>query len=385
MSIYLDYNATSPVDQRVLEVMIDVYQNHYGNADSRTHDFGEDTRQIVESARSGIANLVGVRSDEILFTSGATESNNMVFLGLQEYGIASNRKHIITTSIEHKAILESAKFLELHGFDVEYIHPDQSGRVRAMEVLSHVRQDTLLVSVMHVNNETGIIQPVKEIGEALSETEVLFHTDATQSCGKLVEEVRSLKYDAMSFAAHKLYGPQGIGALVLRKKRYKYPPMKPLLYGGPQEHGLRPGTTPVALAAGFGKACELAMNEYKHLLDEYRKIKDVILQILYDSGIQYKINGDQKYCTPNTINISLRGVSSEALMMATRQYCGISNGSACTSKNYNVSYVLSSMGLSQEDAESAIRISWGAYVDYEKVADSFKQLVAVAKQMSITF
>lgn len=381
MSIYLDYNATSPVDKRVLDVMIDVYRNHYGNADSRTHDFGEDTRMIVESSRAHIAELIGVKPDEVIFTSGATESNNMILFGLQEYGIASNRKHIITTSIEHKAILEAAKLLEHHGFDVEYIHPDRSGRISAEEVLSHVRQDTLLVSVMHVNNETGIIQPVREIGETLSKTDVIFHTDATQSCGKLVEEIKELKYNAMSFAAHKLYGPQGIGALILRKKRYKYPPVRPLLYGGPQEHGLRPGTTPVALAAGFGKACELASNEHKQLLNECRKIKDVILQVLSDSDIQYKINGDQRYCLPNTLNVSLCGVSSEALMLATKQYCSISNGSACTSRNYSVSYVLSSMGLSQEDAESALRISWGSSTSLNDVSNSFKELIAVAKEM----
>lgn len=384
MSLYLDYNATSPVDKRVLEVMMDVYENHWGNAGSRTHDFGEDARRIVEDARARIAGLIGVRPDEVIFTSGATESNNMVLFGFREYGIESGRKHIITTSVEHKAILEAAKILGQHGFEVEYIHPDRSGRISAEEVLSHVRQDTLLVSVMHVNNETGIIQPVQEIGEALSETKVLFHTDATQSCGKLVEEVRALKYDAMSFTAHKLYGPQGIGALVLRKKRYRYPPVRPLLYGGPQEHGLRPGTTPVALAAGFGKACELAADEYRRLSDECREIKDVILKILSDSEIQYKINGDQRYCMPNTLNVSLCGLSSEALMLASKQYCSISNGSACTSEKYSVSYVLSSMGLSQEDAESAIRISWGANTNCNDVAGSFRELIAIARSMTVS-
>lgn len=383
MSIYLDYNATAPVDPRVLDTMIDVYKNHYGNADSRTHDFGDDTLKIVKSARTNVANLIGVRSDEVIFTSGATESNNMVLLGLQDYATATGKKHIITSSIEHKAILEAAKFLEQNGFEVDYISPDRSGRVNAEDILSYVRKDTLLVSIMHVNNETGVIQPIQEIGEALSKTEVLFHTDATQSCGKLVEEIKAVKYDMMSFTAHKLYGPQGIGALVLRKKKYKYPPIKPLLYGGPQEFGMRPGTTPVALVAGFGKACELAANEYAQLLNSYKQTKDIILRILSDSGIQYKINGDQRFCIPNTLNVSLMGVSSEALMLATKQYCGISNGSACTSKNYSISYVLNNMGLSQEEAESAIRISWGTGVNYEEITKSFAQLVAVAKQMSI--
>ena len=193
MSVYLDYNATSPVDPRVLDVMIDVYRNHYGNAESRTHDYGEDSRKIVETARSSVARLLGVKTDEVLFTSGATESNNMVLLGLQDYGKRTKRKHIVTTSIEHKAILEAAKHLERDGFEIDYIRPGASGRISVSDVLSRVRKDTLLVSVMHVNNETGVIQPIKEIGESLHGSSALFHTDATQSCGKLVEEIRELK------------------------------------------------------------------------------------------------------------------------------------------------------------------------------------------------
>ncbi len=258
MSVYLDYNASAPVDERVVDLMVDVYKNNIGNADSRTHGFGEKARSIVENARKQVASLLKVKPDEVFFTSGATESNNIAIQGLREYAEKSDKKHIITTAIEHKAVLETVKHLESEGFKIDIVSPDLSGRVSAERILEKVRNDTLLVSVMHVNNETGVIQPVKEIGNQLQERKVLFHIDATQSCGKLVDEIRELKYDMLSFSAHKLMGPQGVGVLVLRKKSYKLPPVKAILFGGQQEHGIRPGTIPVALVAGCGKACEIA-------------------------------------------------------------------------------------------------------------------------------
>ena len=340
MSIYLDYNASAPINSRVLDIMIDAFKNHAGNADSRTHDFGNDARSLIEQSREKIAALLGVKRDEVFFTSGATESNNIAILGLKEYGLKNKRKHIITSSIEHKAVLEAAKHLEKDGFEVEFVDPDISGRISVDEVASKIRPDTLLVSIMHVNNETGIIQPVAELGEYLSNTNTLFHIDATQSCGKLVEEIRELKYNMMSISAHKMHGPQGIGALILRKKRYSLPPISPIMYGGPQEHGIRPGTLPTALIAGFGKACEIASDEYIENAQKCLIIKNKLLKLLKDSGITYKLNGDPQWCVPTTINVSFIGVSSEALMLATKQYCGVSNGSACTSSNYSHSHVL---------------------------------------------
>ena len=263
MSLYLDYNASAPIDPRVLDVMVDVYKNVPGNADSRTHDFGDHARMIVEDARKQVADLLGINSDEVFFTSGATESNNIAIQGLQEYAEKTGKKHIITTGIEHKAVIETCKVMQKHGFEVDYINPDFSGSIRTDQVLHLVRDNTLLVSVQHVNNETGCIQPIKEIGDALTDTGVLFHTDATQSCGKLVDELREVKYDMLSFSAHKLCGPQGIGVLVLRKKKYRLPPVRSIMFGGPQEKGIRPGTIPVALVAGCGKACDLASHEYK--------------------------------------------------------------------------------------------------------------------------
>lgn len=362
MSIYLDYNASTPIDERVLDTMIFAYRNFYGNPDSRTHDYGINARREVEIAREQVASLLGVMKNEIIFTSGATESDNMAILGLTDYGIESGKKHIITTAIEHHAVLAPMKVMEKRGFVVDYITPDESGRIDAKKLLDKVRPDTLLVSVMHANNETGIIQPVKEIGDALFRTETFFHIDAAQSCGKLVNEVKSIKYDMLSLAAHKMYGPQGIGVLALRMKRYKKPPITPIIYGGDQEGGIRSGTLPVALIVGLGKACEIAEQESEKRLVQYLANKKQILDAFTSSGVKFEINGDQKYCIPNTMNISFLGIDSEALMIATKQYCSVSNGSACTSHDYSHSHVLTAMGLSDERIESAIRISWGTEI-----------------------
>lgn len=240
---------------------------------------------------------------------------------------------------------------------------------------------TLLVSVMHANNETGVIQPVKELGELLADKGILFHIDATQSCGKLVPELREIKYNMLSLSAHKLSGPQGVGALVLRKKRYKLPPVKAVTYGGQQEHGIRPGTIPVALVAGLGEACRLAETEYEQNIAAYKEKKDAVLELIEKSGIKYEINGNQDYCMPNTINLSITGVESEALMLSSKQFCGISNGSACTSHEYSPSYVLTAMGLDADRISSAIRISWGAHTDKDELINELSELIAVAKSL----
>jgi len=362
MSIYLDYNASTPVDERVIKEMINVYQNYYGNADSRTHNFGTNAKALVEKSRSQIASLLQIDKSEIVFTSGATESDNLAILGLASYGHESNKKHIITTAIEHKAVLEPAKHLANCGFDVEFIKPGVSGRIDETELLSRVRPDTLLVSVMHANNETGIIQPIMKIGEALNKTETFFHIDAAQSFGKLVSELRRVKYDLLSITAHKIYGPQGVGALVLKRRNYKRPPVKPLMYGGSHECGLRPGTLPVALITGFGFAAEIADRENVKNLEIYKSIKKDIINQLDTAGIDYDINGDQQYCMPNTLNISFSGIDSEALMLSIKDNCGVSNGSACTSNDYSPSHVLIAMNLTEERIESTIRISWGTNI-----------------------
>ena len=381
MIVYLHYNSSAPIDSRVLDFMIDIYKNHIGNADSRTHDFGNHARQIVADARKQIAHLLGVDSTEVFFTSGATESSNIILQGLQDYANVSGKKHIITTTIEHHAILNTCKMLEKHGFTVDYVNPEKNGRIDANEILSKVRDDTLLVAVMNVNNETGVIQPVQEIGEQLENKDVFFYVDATQSAGKLVDEVSLLKYDMLSFSAHKLEGPQGIGVLVLRKKNYRLPPVKPIMYGGQQEHGLRPGTTPVALVGGLGKSCEIAEKEYRQNSQKAKQIKAYILDALKQSGVKYKINGDQEHCIPSAINITFDGVSSEALMLATKQYLSISNESACNSKSYEPSYVLKAMGLKDDDLYDSVRMSWGPQTDPDAVEENWKKLLMVVKSL----
>ena len=381
MSIYLDYNASAPIDSDVLDVMINVYKNCIGNADSRTHEFGDKARNFVETARKQVASLLEISPSEVFFTSGATESNNIAIQGLESYAVESGKNHIITSSIEHKAVLETVKAMEQREFEIDIVDPEPSGRIDPQKILDKIKTSTLLVSIMHVNNETGIIQPVFELGKELEARNVLFHVDATQSCGKLVDELRLLKYNMLSFSAHKLRGPQGVGVLVLRKRNYKLPPVRAIMYGGQQEHGIRPGTIPVALVAGLGKACELAATDYKKNAEKCYAIRNCLLQLLKKSGASYQVNGDLQYCIPNTLNICFDGVSSEALMLATKQYCGISNGSACNSRSYTPSYVLTAMGLPEEQIENSIRISWGADTDSNKLQEEFEKLLAYVQMI----
>lgn len=381
MSIYLDYNASAPIDSDVLDVMINVYKNCIGNADSRTHEFGDKARNFVETARKQVASLLEISPSEVFFTSGATESNNIAIQGLESYAVESGKNHIITSSIEHKAVLETVKAMEQRGFEIDIVDPEPSGRIDPQKILDKIKTSTLLVSIMHVNNETGMIQPVFELGKELEARNVLFHVDATQSCGKLVDELRLLKYNMLSFSAHKLRGPQGVGVLVLRKRNYKLPPVRAIMYGGQQEHGIRPGTVPVALVAGLGKACELAATDYKKNAEKCYAIRNCLLQLLKKSGASYQVNGDLQYCIPNTLNICFDGVSSEALMLATKQYCGISNGSACNSRSYTPSYVLTAMGLPEEQIENSIRISWGADTDSNKLQEEFEKLLAYVQMI----
>ena len=368
MGEYLDYNASTPIDERVLDEMIDVYRYSFGNADSRTHDYGENARKIVDKARQRVAELLMIDKGEVFFTSGSTESNNIAILGLKRFANSIGKKHVITSAIEHKAVLSTIKSLKEDGFDIDIVYPDENGRVSLDSITNKLREDTLLVSLMHANNETGIKQPVEELGEILDEKDILFHIDATQTCGKLVPDLMS-----------KLYGPQGVGALILRKKEYTLPPIKQIMYGGQQEHGIRPGTTPVALVAGLGKACELAKLEYQQNFETLERLKKVVLTLIEKSGLEYIINGDQIFCMPNTINVSFKGVESEALMISSRCYCGISNGSACTSNDYSPSYVLKAMGLNDDRISEAVRISWGPNTDENEMKNALKELLKVAK------
>lgn len=361
MTIYLDFNATTPIDDRVLEEMIFTYQNNFGNSGSRTHVYGRKANELVEQARREIAAVLDIDSNEVIFTSGATESNNLVLLGLAKWGITQARTHIISSQIEHKAILEPLDHLKSLGFEIDLVPVDSSGRVDSNEIIKLIRPETLLVSLMHVNNETGIIQPVKQIGEYLSTTKTFFHVDAAQSFGKNVIELKEVMYDFLSISAHKIYGPQGIGALVTRRRDYQLPPLSPIIFGGGQEYGLRPGTLPVPLIVGFGKAANLALKEHSIRERKNLALKEKILDQL--TKVPHIINGNQEFCSATTINVSFPGIDSEALMLFLEDDIAISNGSACTSKDYKPSHVLISMGLEKPLVESSVRISWGHLIE----------------------
>ena len=375
MAIYLDYNASAPIEERVLERMIDVYRSHYGNADSRTHIFGTEAKEIVTTSRKAIADILGVDSTDVFFTSGSTESNNMAIVGLLDYALESGRNHFITTSIEHKSVLEAMKYLQEKGCSVDFVSPDSSGRIRPEQILDLVTEKTLLVSMMHVNSETGIIQPIEEVGEALSKTKTYFHIDATQGFGKLNQSLRKAKYNMLSITAHKLGGPQGVGAFVLRRdKTYRRPPVKQLMYGGQQERGYRPGTTPVALVAGFALAAEICEQESAMHAEHCQNIKNSFLNAI--SGLNYTINGDQNYCLPSTINISFHGVDAEGIFLAIKEDYAFSNGSACNSGSHAPSYVLTAMGLDENRISEAIRVSWNynTQVDFTSLIDYVKAI-----------
>jgi cysteine desulfurase len=362
MGVYLDYFATSPIHPEVLDEMVTVYKTNFGNAASRTHSYGSRANKAVEEARRHVAFLLGVSPQEVIFTSGATESNNLAIIGLAAWGKTHGREHIVSTQIEHKSVLEPLNYLRDNGFDVEFVAPDRSGRVRASDVLSRVRDDTLLVSVMHANNETGTIQPVGDIGSSLSKTNTFFHIDAAQTCCKLVDEIRVIQHDLMSVTAHKMYGPQGVGALIVRRRsRGQRPPIQPIMHGGGHERGLRPGTLPVALVCGFGKACELAAAHYRTWQEHSRRIKDEVLSQL--QSIPHVINGCPSHSLDNCVNVSIKGLDSEAIMLAVGDRLAISNGAACTSSVYRASHVLTAMGLETELIEGALRISWGLGVE----------------------
>lgn len=383
MAVYLDFNASSPIDEQVLARMIDVYRSHIGNADSRTHIFGTEAKKLVDASREQIAGILGVDSAELLFTSGSTESNNMAILGLLAYARESGRNHFVTTAIEHKSVIEAMKFIQQNGCTVDFVSPDSSGRIKPSQILDLVTEKTLLVSVMHVNSETGIIQPIEEIGEALAGTPTYFHVDATQGFGKLNAALRKTKYDMLSVTAHKLGGPQGIGALVLRRdpERGSRPPIKPLMYGGPQERGYRPGTTPVALVAGFALAAQICDEEAAQRMEACKRIKQSFLRAV--EGLEYTLNGEQQYCLPSTVNISFHGVDAEGIFSLVKEEYAFSNGSACNSRSIAPSYVLTAMGLPRSRIDEAVRLSWDhrTEVSFDALAEYIRNTFKADSQL----
>ena len=354
MTVYLDLNATSPVLKPVADLVYKMMVEEYGNAGSRTHEFGSQAKKAVERARGQVASVVDANKSEVIFTSGATESNNIAILGMKQFGIENNKKHIITTRIEHKAVLEPIEYLAKNGFDISYLEVSDSGVINVSALEQLIREDTLLISIMHVNNETGCIQPITEICEILKSSEVYFHVDAAQSFAKLSDDLINKRIDFISASGHKVYAPKGIGALIIRRRDYIKCPLKPILFGGGQERGLRPGTLPVQLIAGFGLACELALKNAKQWQQHALTLKNSLIAELNKLGAQY--NGEST--SPFVLNFSIPGVSSESAMLVFKGIIAVSNGSACTSNSYTPSHVLLSMGLDEDRINGSLRMSW---------------------------
>lgn len=358
--LYLDYNSSTPVDPRVVAAMMPWFTDEPGNAGSRTHAYGNRASVAVERARELVAACVDAAAEEIIFTSGATESNNLAILGLREFAEATGRRHIVSTSIEHNAVLQPLQQLCKEGFEIELAPVMSGGYVEPDEIERRLRPDTLLVSVMHANNETGVLQPVLEISEILADSETFFHVDAAQTFGKEVEALRQLQCDFISISGHKMHGPKGIGALYVRRRFGKRNPLSAILFGGGQERGLRPGTLPVPQIVGLGKAAQLASQEHLERREHASVIKQRLLSDL--EQVEFQVNGDVTRSQSHVLNGSFVGVDSEALMIAVRDELAFSNGSACTSHDPKRSHVLEAMGLSSARIDSAVRISWGPFV-----------------------
>jgi len=373
--VYLDCNATTPLDPQVRDVLVHYLTDEFGNEGSRTHEYGARAKQAVQRARDQVGAVVGVKRDEVIFTSGATESNNLAILGLRAAGHATGRKHLITTAIEHKAVLEPFEALERDGFEVTRLAVGAGGYVEPDALKAALRDDTLLVSIMQANNETGVLQPLKELASVLEGHPAYFHTDAAQGFGKDLESLRDPRIDMISVSGHKVFAPKGVGALITRRRGYERVPLKPLVYGGGQERGLRPGTLPVALIVALGEAAELAVRDNSARLARCKAIREVALGAF--SGLNFKLTGEQTRLMPHVLNVSFRGLDSEALIVALKDLVAISNGSACTSASYTPSHVLKAMGMTDDEANACVRISWCHItpdVDWAAVADRIRML-----------
>jgi cysteine desulfurase len=360
--IYLDYSATTPVDPRVAQAMIPWLTEHFGNPASRSHAYGWEAEKAVEDAREQVAALVNADPKEIVWTSGATESNNLAIKGAALF-YKGKGKHIITLKTEHKAVLDTFRELERHGFEATYLDVQEDGLVNMDAFRNALRPDTVLVSVMFVNNEIGVIQPIAEIGEICREKGITFHVDAAQATGKVDIDLTQLKVDLMSFSAHKTYGPKGIGALYVRRKPRAR--LEAQMHGGGHERGLRSGTLATHQIVGMGEAFRIAREEMTIENDRVRKLRDRLLKGLQDIEATY-VNGDMERRVPHNLNISFAYVEGESLIMAIKDVA-VSSGSACTSASLEPSYVLRALGRNDELAHSSIRFTIGRFTNEEEV------------------
>lgn len=360
--IYLDYSATTPVDPRVAEAMIPWLTAHFGNPASRSHAYGWEAEKAVEDAREQVAALVNADAKEIIWTSGATESNNLAIKGAAQF-YKGKGKHLITLKTEHKAVLDTVRELERQGFEATYLDVRDDGLVDLDSLKAAIRPDTILVSVMLVNNEIGVIQPVAEIGALCREKGIVFHVDAAQATGKVAIDLAELPVDLMSFSAHKTYGPKGVGALYVRRKpRVR---LEAQMHGGGHERGLRSGTLPTHQIVGMGEAFRIAREEMASENARVRRLRDKLLNGFKDMDEVY-VNGDLEQRVPHNLNISFAYVEGESLIMAIKDVA-VSSGSACTSASLEPSYVLRALGRNDELAHSSIRFSIGRFTTEEEI------------------
>ncbi len=369
--IYLDYSATTPVDVRVASKMMEylTVDGQFGNPASRSHPYGWSAEEAVERARQQVADLVGADAKEIIWTSGATESNNLAIKGAAHF-YQKKGKHIVTYKTEHKAVLDTCRQLEREGFEVTYLDPETNGLIDLAKLEAALRPDTVLVSVMHVNNEIGVIQDIKAIGELTRARGIVFHVDAAQSPGKTPIDLRTMKVDLMSFSAHKVYGPKGIGALFVRRTpRIR---LEAQTHGGGHERGLRSGTLPVHQIVGMGEAFRIAREEMEFENERIRRLRDRLWAGVKDMEAVY-LNGDLKQRVPHNLNVSFNFVEGESLIMAIKDLA-VSSGSACTSASLEPSYVLRAIGRDDELAHSSIRFSIGRYTTEQDIDYSIKLL-----------
>ena len=367
--IYMDYSATTPIDPRVADKMIPYLREQFGNPASRSHAYGWSAEAAVEEARAQVAALVGADPREIIWTSGATESNNLAIKGAAQF-YKSKGKHIITVKTEHKAVLDTVRELERQGFEATYLEPQDNGLISLEQLEAAIRPDTILVSVMLVNNEIGVIQPIKEIGELCRKKGIIFHSDAAQATGKVEINLEELKVDLMSFSAHKTYGPKGIGALYVRRKpRVR---LEAQMHGGGHERGLRSGTLAPHQIVGMGEAFRIAKEEMDTELARIKALRDRLAKGLLEIEEVY-INGDMEHRVPHNLNVSFNFVEGESLIMAIKDIA-VSSGSACTSASLEPSYVLRALGRSDELAHSSIRFTIGRFTTEEDIDFAIKLL-----------
>ena len=369
LPVYLDNNATTPMDPRVLETMIPYFTEHFGNAASRNHPFGWQAEEAEDYAREQVAKLIGADPKEIIFTSGATEGDNLGIKGVFEM-YASKGNHIITCTTEHKAVLDTCKHIEKLGGEVTYLEVDKEGLVNLAELEAAIKPTTILIAIMYANNEIGVIQPVREISALARKHGVLFFTDAVQAVGKIPVNVLEDGIDIMAFTAHKMYGPKGIGALYVRRKNPRVK-VTAQMDGGGHERGMRSGTLNVPGIVGFGKACELAREEMQQDAERLSKLRDKLETELLQIEETY-VNGSRQHRLPHVSNVSFKYVEGEGLMMGFNKNIALSSGSACTSASLEPSYVLKALGLGDDLAHSSLRFGLGRFTTEEQIDYTIK-------------